>query len=140
MHVEQQRAVFAISLIAGGMDTTTGLLLVAAPGFTLAMFGATLPEGGDVLMRFIGAFVAGIGTSYLWGIATKSNHLRMRRLFGVWGTTAIARAAVAVFTIAAVVTGALEPLWLVVGFTDAILAVTQTALLRHGWLNGGSVS
>jgi hypothetical protein len=140
MPVEKQRVVCAISLFAGGMDTTTGLLLITAPVYTLATFGASLPEGGETLMRFIGTFVAGIGMSYLWGIAPKSKRDRMHRLFGVWGATAIARTGIALFTISAVAAGSLEPQWLVVGFTDGILAITQTVLLRKGWLNGESAT
>jgi hypothetical protein len=122
------------------MDATTGALLVAAPRFTLGLIGLSLPEGGDVLMQFIGTIVGGIGMSYLWGLMAKGAPAKLRRLYGTWGATAVARAAVAVFSISAVTVGSLEPQWLVVGFTDGILAITQTVLLRKGWLNGESAT
>lgn len=122
------------------MDATTGALLVAAPGFTLGLIGLTFPEGGKVLMQFIGAIVGGIGISYLWGLTAKGTAAKLRRLYGTWGATAVARTAVAVFSISAVAVGSLEPQWLVVGFTDGILAITQTVLLRKGWLNGESAT
>lgn len=87
------------------------------------------------MMRFVGAFVAGIGTSYLWGIASKQPVVRMRRLFGVWGATALARGGVALFTTTAVIMGPLEPHWLVVGLTDATLAIVQTMLICRGWFD-----
>jgi hypothetical protein len=134
--LNRNKLVLAFSLLAGCMDATTGVLLVAAPARTLALFGATLPggEGAGVLMRWIGVFVAGVGVSYLWAIASSDAAVRAWRLPGVWGATTVIRTGIALFTVAAVATRALDPVWLVVGATDAALAVAQAAALRAGWL------
>jgi hypothetical protein len=128
--------VLIVSLGSGAMDATTGALLAGAPAATLSLFGATLPggEAAAILMRFVGVFVAGVGLSYLWALAATSPAVRARRLPGVWGGTAIVRAGVAVFCFAAVASHRLEPAWLAVGATDAMLAAIQILGLRAGWL------
>jgi hypothetical protein len=136
MRTERSIAIVLLSLGAGLMDTTTGLLLVSIPGKTLALFGATMPGGGsDILMRFVGAFVGGVGLSYLWALATPRFDFRSRRLHGVWGATTMIRTCIALFTFTAVATGHLAPAWLVVGFSDATIAAIQTWGLRAGWLD-----
>lgn len=125
-----------LSLLAGVMDATTGLLLVVAPGAVLGWAGVTLPggESAAILMRWIGVFVGSVGLSYLWAIAPRNETTRARRLPGVWGATTVIRTGVALFCLAAVVTGELDAIWLVVGFTDGALAVMQAWGLRAGWL------
>jgi len=126
--------IFLLSLGAGSLDTATGALLLTLPEWTLHRFGAALPGGGsDILMRFVGAFVLGVGLSYLWGLATPHTDRRTRRLHGVWGTTAVIRASIATFTTIAVVTGSLAPAWLVVAGSDAALAAIQAHGLRARW-------
>lgn len=118
------------------MDASTGVLLVAAPETTLRLFGATMPGGGgDILMRYVGAFVLGVGLAYLWALGWRPASRRGARLHGVWGATTAIRACVAVFTLAAVALGHLEPAWLVVTASDATLAMLQGWGLTAGWLN-----
>ena len=134
MRSERTTFIILLSLGAGLLDTTTGVLLVTVPAATLHLFGASMPgEGGDVLMRFVGAFVLGVGLSYLWGLATAGFEIRARRLHGVWGGTAAIRTCIAAFTLTAVATKHLEPAWLIVGFSDATLAVIQAWGLRARW-------
>jgi hypothetical protein len=126
--------ILLLSLAAGLLDSTTGALLVTIPETTLRLFGATMPGGGgDILMRFVGAFVMGVGLSYLWGLAASRFEERTHRLHGVWGATAAIRTCIAVFTLTAVATKHLEPAWLVVGFSDATLALIQIWGLRADW-------
>jgi len=128
--------VIRLSWFAGLMDATTGVVLVAAPGAALGLADVALPggEAAAILMRWIGAFVGGVGLSYLWAVAPRSAGERARRLPGVWGATAMIRTGVALFCLMSVVTGALAPIWIVVGLTDAALAIVQSWGLRAGWL------
>jgi hypothetical protein len=134
MRSDRTTFVLLLSLAAGLLDSTTGALLVTIPETTLRLFGATMPGGGgDILMRFVGAFVMGVGLSYLWGLATSRFDQRAQRLHGVWGATAAIRICIAAFTFTAVATRHLEPAWLVVGFSDATLALIQIWGLRSRW-------
>jgi len=134
MRSDRTTFVILLSLAAGLLDATTGALLVTIPETTLHLFGATLPGGGgDILMRFVGAFVMGVGLSYLWGLATPRFDQRAHRLHGVWGATAAIRTCIAAFTLTAVATKHLEPAWLVVGASDATLALIQIRALKARW-------
>jgi hypothetical protein len=134
MALERKHLVLVLTLGAGAMDTTTGLLLVALPATTVALFGAAMPPGDDILMRFVGAFVAGVGMSYLWALATRDATARANRLPGVWSVTALVRTVIALFVGGAVALGRLDAAWLVVALSDAFLATVQIAGLRAGWL------
>lgn len=129
------RAIFIVllSLAAGLLDSTTGALLLTVPQMTLHLFGASMPGGGDILMRFVGAFVLGVGLAYLWGLATSRYDQRGRRLHGVWGATMMIRMCIAGFTLASVMAGKLEPAWLVVSASDATLAAIQAWGLLNRW-------
>lgn len=134
MRSDRTTLVLLVSLGAGLLDTTTGALLVTVPETTLRLFGAAMPGGGgDILMRFVGAFVLGVGLSYLWGLATARFDRRSQRLHGVWGATAAIRACIAAFTLTAVATKQLEPAWLVVSASDATLAAIQLWALKARW-------
>ena len=134
MRPERAGLITLLSLGAGLLDSATGALLLSVPDLTLRMFGATLPGGGgDILMRFVGAFVLGVGLAYLWGLASSRTDVRRNRLLGVWGATAAVRTCVALFTLTAVSTGGLPSAWLVVSASDAVLAIVQIRGIRRGW-------
>jgi hypothetical protein len=131
-----QPLVFLVTFLAGAIDAVTGAMLIAAPITTLHLFGATLPggEAATILVRFVGVFVAGVGLSYLWALASSVAEARAGRLPGVWGATAVVRGCVALFCFTATASHQLEANWLIVGGTDAILAAGQAWALRSGWL------
>jgi hypothetical protein len=52
----------------------------------------------------------------------------------VWLLTGIARASVALFVIAQVAVGRLEPGWLTVAVTDGACVLIQAMGLRRGWI------
>lgn len=134
MGPDRFRPALLFTFCAGTMDTLTGLLLLAWPARTVALFGAGMPAGDDILLRFVGAFVAGVGSTYLWALAAPDPRSRGRRVAGVWGATAVVRLWIAVFIGAAVALGRLDGPWLVVGATDALLALVQGGGLRAGWI------
>jgi hypothetical protein len=126
-----------LSLVAGAMDTTTGVLVAVAPVAAPGWFGVAVPggDGAAILMRWIGVFVAAVGSSYLWAIATSDAATRAQRLVGVWGATTIVRSGVGIFCAIAVALRQLEPVWLIVGCTDVAIAGVQAWGLRRGWLH-----
>lgn len=114
---------------AGAMDFATGVGLVFAPVWTLAQMGVAAPGTGEAewFMRYVGAFVGGVGACYLWAAAGPRERLRV-----ALGAMAWLRGAVAVFTGVAVARGALAPAWLAVTATDGGLVVAQLWLLAKG--------
>lgn len=109
------------------MDLGTGLALVAAPAFTLGLMFVPTPEPAAlVYVRFVGAFVAAVGASYLWALLEPAARLRT-----VFGATILFRLSAGIFTLAAVLLGALAPAWLSVSATDLGLVVLQAWLLRR---------
>ena len=116
-----------LALLAGGMDTLTGLGLVAAPALTLRAMMVPVP-GAEALLyvRFVGTFVAAVGVSYLFALVRPGGG-GLREVFRF---TLAFRAAAGAFTAGAVLFGALAPAWLVVTATDLALVALQVGLLR----------
>lgn len=116
--------------VVGAMDATTGVALVVAPAFTLARMWAPVPGAEALVMvRLVGAFVAAVGTSYLWALA-RGGAARLRTVLEV---TLLARAAAGSFCVVAVAAGELAPAWLIVAATDLGCAGLQAWILRRGW-------
>jgi quinol-cytochrome oxidoreductase complex cytochrome b subunit len=122
--------IHATCLVAGYCDFLTGVLLLAAPAFTLASMGVTATPAEPILLRFVGVFVASVGFSYLypWLLDPRSRLARVRTVFEV---TALVRLAVAAFVGAGVLGGALEMSWSTVAATDLAFAAVQIAALRR---------
>ena len=89
-------------LIAGISDTSTGVLLIAAPVFTVRMMGVSVPYDATPFLSFIGAFVLAVGLSYLYGALLIRRTGGVPRLEAVWLLTAIIRSSVAIFVLGAV--------------------------------------
>ncbi|BET68586.1 hypothetical protein ASA1KI_35040 [Opitutales bacterium ASA1] len=119
------------SRAVGAMDATTGVLLMLAPAWTVSLFGAELPVGDDVSMRFVGAFVCGVGLVYLWAAVGGNTRGRECRLGTVWRVTAIVRAVVCAFVTWAVLEGRLGMAWSVVALSDGLLAALQMLFVRR---------
>ena len=118
-----------LALGAGGLDFCTGLGLVFAPALALKLMGAT-PLGMEALvyLRWIGAFVAAVGFSYLWSL-WRSNVALLRAALelSIWF-----RLAAGGYSAWAVATGALPLSWISVPVTDFGLAAAQVWLLWRG--------
>lgn len=125
----------AILLLAGAGvgDLATGLALIASPGLVLALLGIPEPAGAAVYLRFVGAFVAGVGAAYLYP-ALPWVARRPGRLATVAEVTALVRAGIALFLLVAVVSGELAAAWLVVAAFDGGLALAQAWMLGRGWI------
>ena len=132
---------------AGLSDTLTGILLLAAPAYTLRlMLVRALPQPIEYA-KFIGIFVLSVGLTYLlvvwrWPLARS-----LPDAVGVssaaawkiqWALTAMIRALVAVFLFSEIAAGRMEAAWLTVAVSDAALAGIQIVGLSRGWLDHAS--
>ena len=115
-------------------DTLTGVLLIAAPAFTLALLGVHAPAEALPFVSWVGAFVFAVGLSCLYGLLLLFRPRAAARLETVWLLTAFCRASVAIFLALRIATGALEPGWLIVAAFDGACVVIQAVGLRKGWI------
>ena len=121
--------------LAGLCDAGTGILLIAAPAFTLSLMGLSIVPQPDAFLRYIGVFVFAVGVTYLW---TAMRWPLDERFVLVWSTqwkiTALVRMLVATFVVWQVVAGAIEPRWITVAFSDGLFAAIQIVGLANGWI------
>jgi len=125
----------AYQLIAGVSDASTGALLIVAPVFTIRMMGMSVPRDATPFLSFIGSFVLAVGISYLYGAMLIHRTDGVPRLEAVWLLTAIIRSSVAIFVLAAVLSGTLAAGWLTIAIFDGICVCIQARGLRRGWLS-----
>lgn len=114
---------------AGALDFCTGIGLVCLPLRVLPLMGVVVP-GAEALvfLRWVGAFVAAVGASYLLALARGGG----ARLRGVLEFTIVFRLAAGVFSAGAIALGWLAPAWLAVPATDFVLVGAQLWLLAKG--------
>jgi hypothetical protein len=116
------------SVGAGSMDAVTGLLLIVAPLLVLRVLGiAPLAAAALIFLNWVGVFVLAVGLSY--GLALTGR----ARGEAVWMFTGLVRILVAVFLTIRVVTGAMEPAWLLVAVSDGLVAAGPGVILLAGW-------
>ncbi len=112
------------------MDATTGLLLMLAPAWTLQLMRLhAIGAEALVFLAWMGAFVFSVGASYF--LVLRGNEPERGEM--VWQMTSLVRAVVAVFVVIKVGQGILEPLWLSVAVTDALVAAAQWFGLQKKW-------
>jgi cytochrome c oxidase cbb3-type subunit 1 len=118
-----------LALGAGCLDAGTGLGLVFAPELVLGLMGASVP-GAEALiyLRWVGAFVAAVGASYLIALVAGGG----ARLRAVFEFTIVFRLAAGLFSAVAIARGWLGPVWVSVPLADFALAAVQVWLLRKG--------
>lgn len=121
--------------IAGLCDMCTGVLLIAAPVFTLGLMGVHVVPQPIAFVRYIGVFVLGVGMTYLWAVMfwplTSHAHIGWSVQ---WKISALFRSLVALFVLWQVASGGLESRWLSVAATDGAFALVQWWGLMQGWL------
>jgi Na+-driven multidrug efflux pump len=117
------------SVMVGGMDALTGLLLIVTPATVLRLLQIEAP-GADALvyLSWIGVFVLAVGLSY--GLALGKHRGRGET---VWMFTALARMLVAVFLITQITLKNMAPAWIVVALSDGVVAAVQMIILRKNW-------
>ncbi|MBX3737410.1 MAG: hypothetical protein KF715_12005 [Candidatus Didemnitutus sp.] len=118
-----------LALGAGALDFGTGLGLVFLPDLMLKLMGAaTLAAEPTIYLRWVGAFVAAVGFSYLWALWRRD----VARLRHVLELTIFFRLAAGAYSAWAIASGALPIAWLSVPLTDFFLAAAQAWLVRRG--------
>ena len=121
--------------LAGLSDTTTGLLLLLVPAWTLQLMHVRQPPERAVFSSFIGTFVLGVGLSYLWVLLREARGVAsVAEWQAQWRCTALIRTGVAVFLVTQIASARLEAAWITVAASDAALATIQWIGLSRGWL------
>ena len=116
---------------AGVCDASTGLLLLFTPAAALRLMRIERLPSELVYMQFIGAFVFGVGLSYLLFSRFPRNSAEAAAARAMWIMSAVLRIAVGGFVSVQVLTNTLEARWAIVAFVDLLLAAVQLANLRH---------
>lgn len=119
------------SACAGACDALTGLLLMLAPAFTLRLMLIPEAVAEPVYIRFIGAFVFAIGSSYFLPYLQMDPGKRADRFVAMLEFTMFVRICIAAFSLTAILSGHLGTAWISVSATDTVLATTQAILLRR---------
>lgn len=121
--------------IAGLSDTSTGVLLISAPAWTLRLMGLSIIPQPIAFIRYIGVFVFGVGLTYWWAALRWPLSAHAHIAWATqWKITALIRSLVAIFVLWQVAGHYIEVRWLSVAGTDGIFAVIQIAGLQKGWL------
>lgn len=118
----------------GVSDTCTGALLYVAPAFTLRIMGVHAPSDAVPYIGYIGALVLSVGLACLYGAYLMHARECIERIETVWLLTAFSRAAVAIYLLQTILSGALEPAWITVVLFDGACVVVQGSALRGRWL------
>jgi hypothetical protein len=128
---EKARWPYAYGLLAGGCDALTGLMLLAAPGFTLGLMRISQLPADLIYVRWIGAFVFGVGFTYVYPFLLAPGRLAARLAVAL-EITAVIRLAVFAFVICSIAKGPLGREWATVAITDLALAFFQFIMLKRG--------
>jgi hypothetical protein len=135
MNLSLRRWLILYQYVAGLCDASTGLLLIAAPAWTLGLMGLTIIPQPIAFVRYIGVFVLSVGLTYLWAAIgwplTERAHVAWSTQ---WKITALIRTLVALFVVWQVASAAIEVGWISVALSDAVFALIQWTGLAKGWL------
>jgi len=115
-----------LAFVAGLLDFGTGLGLTFMPAKILPLMLVPVPsEEALTYLRFVGAFVAAVGASYLWALLRGG----VSRLRGVFEFTVLFRFASGLFAACAIARGWLTMSWATVPAADFALIGLQLWLL-----------
>lgn len=117
----------AVAALVGLGDALTGLGLVVAPVTLVGLMGIQTDSTPQVWLRFIGAFVLGVGLATLEPALTAA----ATRLPGATSATITIRLVVAGVVGLAVARAELEPRWLLVTCWDVVAALAQAVSWRR---------
>lgn len=130
----RQRILFTYQILTGLSDTSTGLLLVFAPEFTLRLMELRAASAALPFLSYTGVFVLSVGIACFYGALLARRPFASEKLEVVWLLTGITRALVALFVLVSIFNKALETGWITVAITDGVLAFLQLYGLTKGWL------
>lgn len=119
--------------LVGAGEVATGLALLAAPTATFRLLGLASSTGGgafsEVSIRFVGAFVLGVGGILWLPLRLAPGPGRALRIGAALEATAVVRSVIAAFVATSVVAGALAPTWWLVAVYDGGVALLQVVWL-----------
>ncbi len=135
---QSTRLLMIYEYLAGLSDTSTGLLLIFAPAWTLHLMRVTSLPHPIEFAGFIGTFVLSVGLTYVllavrWPFSRRNADLWKSQ----WAFTAVVRTLVALFLVFQITRGHMEMAWLTVALLDGALAGTQWVGLTRGWMTHG---
>jgi len=127
-------------LLTGLSDSSVGLLLVVAPATTMELMKLHPTTDSLVFLSYIGVFVLSVGIACLYGaVLLMTRPVGTEKLQTVWLLTAVTRGLVAIFVVAKILSGSLEPGWISVAITDGAFALVQSIGLARGWVDNAKV-
>ena len=119
------------------MDVSTGAMLLTIPEFALGLMGISGVQSESLIfVRFIGAFVFGVGSLYWlasWPVVKEGDWRAVRYCFL---STAWIRGVVFIFGTIAILMGALAWEWGTVPLADGALAAFQLWVVGKGKVPG----
>jgi hypothetical protein len=132
----KRRLLLGYQILTGLSDASTGVLLIVAPATTLHMMRLHAPQDALPYLSYVGVFVLSVGIACLYGGGLlETRPVQVQKLEAVWLLTAITRGLVAIFVVAKIFSGLLEPGWITVALTDGAIALLQAIGLARGWLS-----
>jgi hypothetical protein len=132
----KRRVLLGYQLLTGASDTSTGVLLIIAPSTTLYLMRLHVSLESLPFLSYVGIFVLSVGIACLYGAWLLTTYpVLVQKLQTVWLLTAITRGLVAIYVVAKVFSGSLEPGWITVALTDGAFALLQAVGLARGWLS-----
>jgi hypothetical protein len=124
-------------VLAGTMDSMTGLLLIAVPDFALKLMQISeIHPEALIFVRFVGAFVFGVGFLYLFSLVAVRRSGDWQWVRSCLLSTAWLRLVIFVFGSVAISCGALSWRWGTVPLTDGVLAAFQLWIVSSGRIPG----
>lgn len=118
------------NILAGLLDTLTGMVLIAKPDIILSIMGASEISMPDIFLKYVGVFVMATGLTYFISLFyTFFNITFIQLSLVLWTTSSLVRLCVAGFVFSQVYLSALSLSWLLVAFSDLSLALFQYYLL-----------
>lgn len=129
MHLKIKQ-ILIFNCLVGAMDTLTGLLLILTPVLVLNLLMISDVPQETIYLRFIGAFVASVGSTYLISSLYYQDTFYLTYVKSLWLYTGAIRLSVGTFLLFATIFGALNILWISVALTDLTVAGLQFLSLK----------
>ena len=118
------------NILAGLLDTLTGIILIIKPDVILSIMGASEISMPNIFLKYVGVFVMATGLTYFISFSYRSFNITFIQLSLVlWTTSSLVRLCVASFVFSQVYLSTLSASWLLVAFSDLSLALFQYYLL-----------
>ena len=119
------------NILAGLLDTFTGVVLIIRPDIILSIMGASEISMPDIFLRYVGVFVMATGLTYFISFLHAYYCITYIQLsLVIWTTSSLVRLCVAGFVFSQVYLGTLSVSWLLVASSDLTLALFQCYLLN----------